>query len=102
MKNKLYDTKKIVKQVLEENESARSSDTVLYTAICLEVNPLAMTTPFAEVILNLDRYGLPPFETVRRTRQKVQAEHPELGSCEDVELFRSENEIAYKEFAVNR
>lgn len=102
MKNKLYDTKKLVKQLLEENEAARSSDTVLYTAVCLEINPMAMTTPFAEVILNLDRYGLPPFETVRRTRQKVQEEHPELGPCDVVEIMRGENEIAYKEFAVNR
>jgi hypothetical protein len=101
MKKKLYDTKKLVKQVLEENEELRNSDTELYLEICLRVNPLVMLLSFAEVISGLEEFGLPPFETVRRARQKVQAECPHLRPCEVVELFRAENEIAYREFATN-
>ena len=101
MKNKLYQTKALVKQVLEENEKARNSDNELYIQVCLILNPLAFTVPFAEVISNLDRYGLPPFETVRRTRQKIQSEHPELRPCDEVALFRADNEIVYREFATN-
>jgi hypothetical protein len=101
MKTKLYETKALVKQVLEENEKARNSDNELYIQICLILNPLAFSVPFAEVISNLDEYGLPPFETVRRARQKLQAEIPDLRPCDEVALFRAENETAYKEFATN-
>ena len=101
MKNKLYQTKELVKQVLEENERARNSDNELYVEICYRVNPSIMRSSFEEVISNLDLYGLPTFETVRRTRQKVQAECPHLRPCAEVEIFRAENEMAYREFAVN-
>lgn len=101
MKNKLYETKALVKQILEADERARNSDNELYLQVCRVLNPLAFSVPFAEVISNLDRYGLPPFETVRRTRQKIQQEHPELRPCDEVALFRAENEEIYKEFATN-
>ena len=101
MKNKLFETKALVKQVLEENEKARNSDNELYVEVCYRVNPYALTVPFAEVISNLDEYGLPPFESVRRTRQKLQAERPDLRPNDEVALFRAENETAYKEFATN-
>lgn len=101
MKKKLYETKALVKQILEENEKARNSDNELYIEVCHILNPLAFSVPFAEVISNLDEYGLPPFETVRRTRQKIQADYPNLRACDEVELYRAENETAYKEFATN-
>lgn len=101
MKNKLYETKTLVKRILEEDERARNSDNELYLQVCLVLNPLAFSVPFAEVISNLEGYGLPPFETVRRTRQKIQQEHPELRPCDEVALFRAENEEIYKEFATN-
>jgi hypothetical protein len=43
--------------------------------------------------------GFAPFETVRRTRQKIQRENPDLAACEAVQEFRYENEQAYREFA---
>lgn len=101
MKKKLYETKALVKEVLEENENARNSDNELYIEICYRVNPSAMRLPFADVIGNLDRFGLPPFESVRRSRQKLQEQHPDLRSNDEVALFRAENETAYKEFATN-
>lgn len=101
MKNKLYETKELVKQVLEENERARNSDNELYVKVCYRINPYVLTVPFAEVISDLDGYGLPPFESVRRTRQKLQAERPDLRPCDEVALFRAENETAYEEFATN-
>ena len=101
MKNQLYKTKKLVKQVLEENERTRNSDNELYVEICNRINPYVLAVPFAEVVGNLEDYGLPPFESVRRTRQKLQAERPDLRPCDEVALFRAENETAYKEFATN-
>lgn len=98
MKNKLYETKALVKQVLEENERTRNSDNELYVEICYRVNPSAMRLPFEDVIANLSRFGLPPFESVRRSRQKIQEAHPHLRSNEEVALFRAENEADYYEF----
>ena len=101
MKNKLYEVKALVKEVLEENEKARNSDNILYAEICYRLNQSVAKLPFGQVIVNIDNYGLPPFESVRRTRQKLQAERPDLRPCDEVELFRAENETAYKEFATN-
>lgn len=41
----------------------------------------------------------PPFESVRRTRQKVQEKYPDLAASEEVEAGRELNETAYREFA---
>ena len=56
-----------------------------------------MTVPF--FLLNLHGAGFPGFETVRRTRQKIQQHHPELAACEAVEGFRAVNEQEFREFA---
>ena len=101
MKHRLYEVKALVKEVLEENVKARNSDNILYAHICYMLNPSVTKKPFGEVVVSLDAYGLPPFESVRRTRQKLQAERPDLRPCDEVELFRAENETAYKEFATN-
>jgi hypothetical protein len=101
MKNKSYEVKALVKEVLEENEKARNSDSILYLQICYMLNPSVARLPFGEVIARLDGYGLPPFESVRRARQKLQAERPDLRPNDEVALFRAENETAYKEFATN-
>jgi hypothetical protein len=101
LKTKLYETKELVKQVLEENERARNSDNELYVEICYRVNPSVLRLPFADVVSDLADHNLPPFESVRRARQKLQAAHPELRPCDEVALFRAENEAAYEEFATN-
>ena len=101
MKNKLYETKALVKQILEENEGARNSDNVLYVELCYRVNPSVMRLPFEDVVGNLASLGLPPFESVRRARQKLQADYPDLRACDEVALYRAENETAYKEFVTN-
>ena len=101
MKNKLYETKELVKEVLEENERARNSDNELYIEVCYRINPSVLRIPFEDVIGCLADYNLPPFESVRRARQKLQAERPELRPCDEVAVFRAENETAYEEFAIN-
>ena len=101
MKNRLFEIKLLVKEILEENEDARNSDNTLYAEICYRHNPSVMRLPFEQVIRYLDGYGLPPFESVRRARQKLQAERPDLRPNDEVALFRAENETAYKEFSTN-
>ena len=51
-------------------------------------------------LLNMNELPFPPFESVRRTRQKVQRECPWLAPSRVVEEYRAENEVAYREFAL--
>lgn len=97
--NKLKNIKELVQSILEKSPETRSSDMLLYFRVCQIKNEGALELPFGAVITNLDRFYLPPFESVRRTRQKVQAENPHLAPCKKVEEFRAENEAAFREFA---
>lgn len=97
--SKLNTTKVLVKTILEEVEEARNSDMRLYFEVCKRLNAHALEYPFAHVILRLEALHLPPFESVRRTRQKVQAEYPNLSANDEVSLYRAENEAEYRDFA---
>lgn len=102
MKN-LMTTTKLVKSILEEDKQARNSDSFLYLKVLERVakekgiNIWGMSVPV--FLCNLKDYGLPPFESVRRTRQKVQQHHPELAACEKVEEMRMENEQIFRDYA---
>ena len=58
-----------------------------------------LSQPFGAVICDLASYNLPSFETVRRTRQKVQQTFPELAGTERVEAMRTAKEEDYKKYA---
>ena len=58
-----------------------------------------MTVPV--FLKELDKHSFPGFETVRRSRQKVQATYPTLAPTESVGRKRSKNEMVYKDFALS-
>ncbi len=89
----------IVKDILTKDEQARNSDNYLYTKVVERLNANALEKPFEEVMINLNNMGLPCFETVRRSRCKIQAKYPELQSCDKVHSLRSINEEIMKEYA---
>lgn len=99
----LKNTTALVKSILEQDKQCRNSDSFLYLKVLsvaakqkgIELEK--MTVPF--FLTNLHGAGLPPFESVRRARQKIQAACPELAACEAVEGYRAENEAVYREFA---
>ena len=101
--NEIKHTSKLVKKALINHPQARNSDNYLYYVIChdllaeigLNIDKLSLTN----ALLNRKVYGLPNFETVRRTRQKIQAECPELCGTDEVEEARSYNEDAFREYA---
>lgn len=47
----------------------------------------------------MKEYNMPAFETVRRTRQKIQHDNPELSGCDDVEAKRMVNEEMFRDYA---
>ena len=75
---KAKDLTKIVKRVLQENQDARDSDFRLVCWVYYYINPDVLGMPFSKVMWNHNELNIPPFETVRRTRQKLQHDHPEL------------------------
>lgn len=99
----LKSTKALVKLILEEDERARNSDSHLYLIVIKTIaekqNIDLSKISIPQFLMNLSVSPFPPFESVRRTRQKVQAECPHLAPCKKVEEYRAENEQAYLEFA---
>ena len=99
----LKTTTKIVKKILEQDERARSSDSFLYLRVLgflgekngFDINSVSITT----FLLKMSEWGFPAFETVRRTRQKIQQHFPELAGNTKVEEQRIMNEEAFREFA---
>ena len=92
-----------VKKILTEHKEARDSDSRLYYLICKEIlaeNGVDIDgVSFSDGLLNRKEFGIPKFETVRRSRQKVQQHSPELAAGADVEAARELNEERYREFA---
>ena len=103
---KLYQTNKLVKTILEDDERARNSDSHLYLQVLYEVGMIegidvnAMSV--SEFLEKRDLLNFPCFETVRRTRQKLQATFPELAANDEVKKKRKENESVYKAYAQSK
>lgn len=98
MKN-IRQTSEVVKQVLTDQPETRNSDDLLYVAVCAKFNGLAVNLPFHRVMLNRKELNIPPFESVRRSRQKIQAEYPELAGQENISAYRRQNEAAVRKYA---
>lgn len=101
--NDLKTTTALVKSILEQDKQCRNSDSFLYLKVLSVIGKQKgidiekMSIPY--FLLNLHGAGFPGFETVRRTRQKLQQHHPELAACEAVEGFRMENEAEFRAYA---
>ena len=98
MKN-IKRTSDIVKDILENCPDARNSDDLLYINVCKKLSPMVCTQPFQTVLLMRNELGIPPFESVRRTRQKLQAAYPELCGSDEVEAQRVVNEGIVRDYA---
>ena len=102
---KLINIAKIVKDIMQTDTQARNSDSILYLRVLQRVTeatecPINVRTMSVKYFLeNMNELDFPPFESVRRTRQKIQRDHPELRACEVVEIGRMENEKEYRAYA---
>lgn len=101
--NDIRNTSDLVKEILINNPKARNSDNYLYFIICkakLAVNGVDISAiSFQDGLLHRELYGLPAFETVRRTRQKIQQCFPELASTAEVEAMKVIKEEAFRNYA---
>lgn len=93
----------LVRAILMQDERTRNSDSYLYLRVIsimgegkgYRMDKFSVT----EFLLSMERLGFPGFETVRRTRQKLQRAFPELAAKRDVEEARKEKEKAFREYA---
>jgi len=99
----LTTTTELVKSILERCPEARNSDNILYYYVCghigkengIDIDKMSMPRFF----LHLKEFGFPQFESVRRTRQKLQATYPELSGDGAVIGQRNLNEKAFRDYA---
>ena len=103
LKQQLNNTKVIVETILETDYKARCSDSYLYLrvirvlAIGTGIDLNKISVPY--FLENMQNMNFPAFETVRRTRQKLQAENPALSANDFTTEKRAENEAVYSAFA---
>lgn len=101
--NELKTTQDIVMEVLKQQPKARNSDNYLcywvYKVIGnkngLDIDSMSIPRFF----LHMKDFGFPSTETIRRTRQKIQSEHPELCGDKTVEGQRKMNEEVFRRYA---
>lgn len=98
--DKIMDTTALVKIVLEERPETRSNDDLLYLSVCHAIRPFAVINSFNVIMAHRAELGLPPYETVRRTRQKLQATYPELAAKRKVKVQRVKREKVFREYAL--
>lgn len=101
--NNLKAVSKIVRAILEEDKQARNSDSYLYLKVLDHIahrdGIFLAGMPVPYFLENMKSLGFPPFESVRRTRQKIQAKIPELAASQQVQEMRKECEAEYMDYA---
>lgn len=101
--NRLYQTEGTVKKVLTEYSDSRNDDFILIYRVYKEINEEAVLRElFFEVMMNHTKYCLPSFESITRARRKVMNKHPELKPVERVVKARKEEELNYREYALDK
>ena len=102
----LNGTTALVEHILRTEPQTRNSDSLLYLRVlqhhATEKNMDLQSIPLPMFLLNMGVWGYPPFESIRRARQKAQAKFPELAACEKVAEARFVNEQKYRAFALGK
>ena len=70
--------KKIIEKILKDDNESRKSDNYLYLRVLEQYNRNAKDMTLETWVNEMEKGVLPSFESVRRTRQKIQAERPDL------------------------
>lgn len=92
-----------VLRILQEKPQARNSDNLLYLYVIREIaEEQQINLNFISIedfLITMPISVFPPFESVRRARQKAQAENKELSADSAVEVFREEFRKEFRKFA---
>lgn len=102
---KLTQTNKLVREILEKYPETRENDYLLWLKV-LERNAedsgiVIMQMSLRAFLNSANVMPISCFESVRRSRCKIQAECPELGASRRVKQARDDKMPEYIEFAKN-
>ena len=95
----LRQVKKTVTKILEKDTRARNDDKYLYLLVVREFNRDAPDYSLELFLTDSMFKDIPCFETVRRSRQRVQSLRPDLASDKRIKKLRKELEPEYRLFA---
>ena len=101
--NDLKNTTALVKEILKTDKKSRNSDSFLYLRVLeiigkkkgIDINSVSIPC----FLLYMSGTKFPPFESVRRARQKIQERNPELAACDAVADARAMNEEVFRDYA---
>lgn len=93
----LKQTSTIVLKILKEDVRARKDDNYLIKRVHDTVIPGASEMTLNQVLGMITRKELPCFESIRRSRQKMQEKYPELTDVTTM-IHRTDKEQEYIEF----
>lgn len=103
MRHKLNKIKSRVLRILQEKPQARNSDNLLYLYVIREIaEEQQINLNFISIedfLITMPISVFPPFESVRRARQKAQAENKELSADSAVEVLREQFREEFRKFA---
>lgn len=91
-------------RILKTNVDARSDDMMLFLLVCNSFYSNENSVgkmPFEVVMKNYKELELPHFESVRRTRAKIQSEHPELACSPECRKARKRMQHLYSNYVMN-
>ena len=99
----LKTVEKKVRAALEDYPDTRDDDMKLFLTVartCIYETRGVGIFPLEDIINNYRAYGIPCFESVRRTRQKIVEKHPELGCSPEVRRARGRAQAMYRKYAM--
>ena len=94
--SRLKNLSKQVEAILEQYPMTRGDDRLLITTVYIRHYGVRPTESFREVMKD---YTLPPFESIRRARQKIQETREDLRANAETEKIRMMLQEEYIEFA---
>lgn len=101
---KIESVAETVRDILELYPKTRDDDNILYYKVLkihgdingIDINIMSV----ASFLFHMKEYGFPPFETVRRARQKIQHDHPDLASSKYIQKIRKQEEDVYYNYSL--
>lgn len=101
----LNNIQKLVEEILETNKKARGSDDLLYWLVakeCLKRNKVKISDLTAkDLFMKRAALGAPKTESVRRARQKIQVNRPDLRPDKETLAERAKEEKKYRKYALD-
>ena len=95
--SKLHTMEKLVLEILEESVAARQDDYILFIRVCEKTNPQILDVPFG-LAMKIHYFQLPNWESVARSRRKIQKKRPDLVE-EETARKRRKAETEYRKYA---